>query len=71
MAKKQKESYSPVCNFKDIGDTEGRDFPGGPVVKDLLANAGGIGSIPGHETKIPRAAEQLSPFTTSTEAHVL
>ena len=31
----------------------------------------GIGSIPGHETKIPRAAKQLSPCTTSTEARVL
>ena len=24
-----------------------RDFPGGPVVKNLIANAGGTGSIPG------------------------
>ena len=30
---------------------EGRDFPGGPVVKNLLYNAGGPGSIPGQGTR--------------------
>ena len=29
------------------------DFPGGPVVKKLPSNAGGVGSIPGLEAKIP------------------
>ena len=33
-----------------------RDFPGGPVVKNLPSNAGDAGSIPGQGTKIPRAA---------------
>ena len=28
----------------------GRDFPGGPVVKTSLSNAGGVGSIPGQGT---------------------
>lgn len=28
------------------------DVPGGPVVKNLAASAGGAGSIPGRETKI-------------------
>ena len=37
-----------------------RNFPGGPVVKNLLSNAGDIGSIPGWGTKIPRASGQLS-----------
>ena len=32
-----------------------RDFPGGPVVKTLPSNAGGVGSIPGWGTKIPHA----------------
>ena len=32
-----------------------RDFSGGPVVKTPLSNAGGAGSIPGEETKIPHA----------------
>ena len=44
-----------------------RDFPGVPVVKNLPANAGDVGSIPGRGTKIPHAAEQLSPCLTTTE----
>ena len=32
-----------------------RDFPGGPVVKTLPSSAGGVGSIPGQEVKIPQA----------------
>ena len=35
--------------------TEIRDFPGGPVVKTLLSNAGGAGSIPGWGAKTPHA----------------
>ena len=38
-----------------------RDFPGAPVVKNPPCNAGDAGSIPGQETKISHAAEQLSP----------
>ena len=34
-----------------------RDFPGGPVVKTLPSNAGGVGSIPGLGTKIPHASQ--------------
>ena len=40
------------------------DFPSGPVVETLLANAGDMGSIPG---KIPRAAEQLNPCSLTIE----
>ena len=32
-----------------------RGFPGGPVVKNLPANAGDDSSIPGPGTKIPQA----------------
>ena len=32
-----------------------RDFPGGPVVKDLPSNEGDVGSSPGWGTKIPQA----------------
>ena len=39
-----------------------------PVVKNLPCNTGGAGVIPGWETKIPRAAEQLSPSTENTKA---
>ena len=38
-----------------------RDFPGGAVVKNPPVNAGDTGSSPGRGTKIPHAAEQLSP----------
>ena len=37
-----------------------KDFPGGPVVKNLPCNAGDMGLIPGWGTKIPPASEQLS-----------
>ena len=37
------------------------DFPGSPVVKNPPCNAGDTDSIPGGGTKIPHAAEQLSP----------
>ena len=33
------------------------DFPGGPVVKKLPSNAGGVGSNPDWETKIPHAMQ--------------
>ena len=37
------------------------------VVKNLPSNAGDAGSISGPGTKIPQAAEQLSPRATATE----
>ena len=40
-----------------------RDFPGGPVVKNLPSNAGYVGSIPGLGTKTPHAVGRLSPST--------
>ena len=36
-----------------------RDFPGGPVVKNLPSNAWDVGSIPGQGTKIPQAVGEL------------
>ena len=42
------------------------DFPGDPVVKNLPANAGDIGVIPG-PGRFHNASEQLSPCTTATE----
>ena len=33
-----------------------RDFPGGPVVKNLPFNAEGGGSVPGRGAKIPQAS---------------
>ena len=46
-------------------------FPGGPVVENPAVNARDMGLIPDQETKIPRAAEQPSPCTTTREAPVL
>ena len=43
-----------------------RGFPGGAVVENLPANAGDAGSSPACG-KIPHAAEQLSPWATTTE----
>ena len=37
------------------------------MVKYLHSSAGDVGSIPGQETKIPGAMEQLSLHTTATE----
>ena len=48
-------------------DLVSRDFPGGPVVKNLPSNAGDMGSIPGRGIKIPHAVGQLSPCATTTE----
>ena len=41
-----------------------KNFPGGPVIKNLPANAGDTGSIP---RQIPHASDQLSQCTTATE----
>ena len=43
-----------------------RGFPGGAVLENPPANAGDIRFHP-WSGKIPHAAEQLSPCTTSTE----
>ena len=37
------------------------------MVKNLPCNAGDVGLIPGRGTKIPHAAEQLSPCAVMTE----
>ena len=41
---------------------------GGPVVKNLLSNAGDTGLIPGGGTKIPHATGQLSKHTPTRES---
>ena len=45
-----------------------RDFPGGPVVKNLSCNAGDLGSIPGWGTKDPNTMGQISPNTEPMQA---
>jgi len=44
-----------------------KDFPSGSVVKNLPANAGDTGSIPGLGRSLEDAKEQLRPCTTTTE----
>ena len=44
-----------------------RDFPGGPVVKNLSCNAGDMGWIPGWGTRTPHTMEQLNLHTINTE----
>ena len=53
-----------------IGDSKmlKRDFPGGPVVKNLPANAGDVDLIPDPGSMIPHAAGQLESHATTTEA---
>ena len=41
------------------------DFPGGPVVKNPLCNAGDASLITGLGIKIPHTEELLSPWTTT------
>ena len=53
---------SPTLQF--ILKNEYRDFPGGPLVKNPPSNQWDKASIPGCGTKIPHAAEPLSPHTT-------
>ena len=48
-------------------DTTGRDFPGGPVVKNPSSNAGDVGPIPVWGTKISYTEGQLSPHTPAAE----
>ena len=45
-----------LCTFYNLN----RDFPGGPVVKNISCNARDTGSIPVQGTKIPHAMEQLN-----------
>ena len=54
-----------TTNIKSKKELLGKDFPGGPVVKSLPSNARDAGSIPGWGTKVPHAAEQLSPRTAA------
>ena len=52
---------SACCNATaPVKFSELRDFPGGPVVKNLPSNPGDMGWIPGRGTKIPHASGQLS-----------
>lgn len=53
-----KETNKPSLS---LGSTLNFKGPSDPVVKNLPSNVGNTGSIPGHGTKIPHTAGQLSP----------
>ena len=67
-------SFNPQNNIKDqvlgsISILKRRgDFPGDPMVMNLLCNTEDAGSILGQGTKIPRAVEQLSLHITTGES---
>ena len=58
-----KHSWKLGLHFKEILGI----FPSGSVVKNPPADAGDTGSIPDQD---PTAAQQLSPWATTTEAVV-
>ena len=63
---KPREGVTAGKHWNKSLKTNGRDFPGGAVVKNPPANAGDMGLSPG-PGRPPLAAEQLSPCTTTTE----
>ena len=46
---------STIVDLLFIKKSTYKDFPCDPVVKTLISNAGGAGSIPGQAVKIPHA----------------
>ena len=46
-----------------------RDFPGGPVIKNLPSSPGDMGLSPGRGTGIPHVAGQLSPRALEPVRH--
>ena len=65
VSRKKKEDVSDVFSLQK--KKKRRDFPGSTVVKNPPSNAGEASSIPGWETQIPLAREQLSPYAATTE----
>ena len=51
-------SFYRLSNFDALKNKWGWDFPGGPLVKKPLSNAGDYGCIPGWGTKIPHPARR-------------
>ena len=50
-------------------ESHARDYPGGPVLKNLPSNAGGMGSIPGGGIKIPHATGWLESLCVAMKDH--
>ena len=64
--------HSAVCCFyiklSSFKKEEWRGFPGGPLVRNLPANAGDTGLVPGQGTEIAHVMGQLSPCITTHES---
>ena len=54
--------YLRVKNWWEKAKNTSRDFPDGPKVKTLPANAGDMGLIPGQGTEPRHDSGQLSPM---------
>ena len=54
-----KQCISHCESYKCLLKLLWKDFPGGPVVKNLLCNAGDAGSIPSQGTKISHAMDLI------------
>ena len=59
----------PRCSFWSSKVGFLGDFLGGPVIKNLPANAGDADVVPGQRTKIPPATGQPSLHAATSEAH--
>ena len=70
--KVEKNRCCPLCKTKikrrKNNEVCTKDIPGGLVVRNMPANSGDTGSIPGLSGKIPYTRGQLSPHATTTEA---
>ena len=62
----QNHNEIPPHTVNDLSKRQQMGFPGGAMVENLPANAGGHGFEPWCG-KIPHAAEQLGPWATTTE----
>ena len=64
------QGINVICSRFKLCEQQGDwlgDFPGGSVVKNLTANAGDIGSIPGLGTEIPCPSGKSSLNAATTK----
>ena len=61
--------YTPSRATKITKSNNIREFPGGPVVKNLLSSAGDAGSFPGKGAEFPYAMRRLSSRTATKTQH--
>ena len=73
---RNKNAFPPFRQHRAVSTKEyilikcdGRDLPGGSVVKNPPSKAGDSGLIPGPGTKIPDGSGQLSPISSVQFSH--